>query len=499
MTTARIRSLVPAAGGAQDLVITAVLEVDHHAHTTPPGRRRITPERHDRVKAAIRNSDRPYPTTPVSIDSNGFTGREHPLHDLAVAVAVLTASGEMPQLQDTVFLGGLGLDGSVRPTPEVQACLRYLRGRTDLRRVIVPAAELDGAPTLDGIRVLGATTLAQVVAYAHGRRDALTPAPSGRQPPERPIPSFLDGVVLPPWVARGSATAAAGRHHVLLTGPEPTDRSLLAHTLAALLPTLTDQQALVLARNRRHGDPVAEVPLDHTPPYRAPHRAASVSALIGGAHGPGEALLATHGVLHLTAAGHRSREQWEALLRIVDNRSVVLPVDGTPTGFTADPLIVVSCPDLASEMRQVPPSVYDRVSVRLHVPHCDRDHRTGQEQTEQEQTGQEQTGQDPVTLPVLADAVAAARLRAARRWRDTGVSTNTEVPADVLTLSSVFPRTSWQLLDRHHRAGVLSEHGVDEVRRVAWSPADLDACEHPEPRHVEQALALRLQSRPTPP
>ncbi|MGM1058427.1 ATP-binding protein [Saccharothrix sp. Mg75] len=488
MATAHIRSLLPIAGGAQDLVITTVVEVGHHAHTSPPGRRRVRPERWDRVKAAIRNSDLPYPVRPVSIDSDPATGGEYPVHDLAVAVAVLTASGQMPPLEDTVFLGGLGLDGSVHPTSDIQACLRSLQDRTDLRRVIVPAAGLAGAPALDGIRVLGADTLASVVAYAHGRRDALTQAPSTWQPPERSITPVLDDVALSPWAARGLAAAAAGRHHVLLTGPDPADRGLFAHTLAALLPALTDQQALVLARNRRHGDPAHDVPLDHTPPYRAPYGGASVSALIGSSHGPGAALLTTYGVLHLTSAGRRPPEQWEALLPVLDHRDVVLAVDGTPTSFTADPLLVVSCPDLASEMRQVPPLVYDRVSVRLHVIRSDRDHRPEQDRH----------GQAAVTLPVLADTVAAARLRAAHRWRDTGVSTNAEVPAAALAMSSVFPRTSWELLDRHHRAGVLSEHGVDEVRRVAWSLADLDACTHPEPRHVEEALALRLHSRPTP-
>jgi magnesium chelatase family protein len=487
MNTAHIRSLSPVAGTVRDLVITAVLGTDHHLHTALPGRPRFAPDRRDRIKAAIRNSDRPYPVTPVTVNGDGFTGNGHPIHDLAVAVAVLTAAGEMPALHDTIVLGGLGLDGSLRSTPDVRECVLSLRGRADIHRVIVPSADLGTVLTVDGVRVLGAATLADVVAYAHGRRDALIPAPGAQSSSERTIPAFLDGVVLSPWVARGLAAAAAGGHHVLLTGPEAADRTLLAHVLTALLPALTDEQAHILAENRRHDAQADGVLLDHIPPYQAPLRVASWSALAGTSRRPGAALLATHGVLHLADAGRRSPTQWALIRQIIDNREVFLPVDGTPTRFTADPLIVLSCVDLASEMRQVPPFIYDRVSIRLHVTHADHERQLDAGRPEQ----------DAVTLPVLADSIAAARLRAARRWSAAGVSTNAEVPTDALAMSSIFPRASWELPDRHHRAGLLSGHGVAEVRRVAWSLADLDACDHPEPRHVEQAVALRLQSRPT--
>ncbi|GAB2992493.1 ATP-binding protein [Saccharothrix stipae] len=470
---------MPVAGGAQDLVITAVLGADRHIRSPLSGRRRVTPERRNRVKAAIRNSDLPYPITPVSIDSDRFVGSEHPVHDLAFAVAVLTAAGDMPALQHTIVLGGLTRDGSVRSTPDLWECLRSLRGRTDVHRVIVP--NTDPAPAIDGVQVLSAATLTDVVAYAHGRRDALTPAPDAHSSPERTIPPVFDGVMLSPWVARGLAAAAAGGHHVLLTGPDADSRTLFARMLAALLPELTDEQARTLAENRRHDARADGVVVDHNPPYQAPARVASWSGLAGTSRRPGAALLATHGVLHLADAGRRSPTQWATIRQIIDKRAVFLDVDGTPTRFTADPLLVLSCVDLVSEMRQVPPFIYDRVSVRLFVTHADHEHR-----------------QDPdaVTLPALADRVAAARLRAARRWSDDGVSTNAEVPDDALAMSSIFPRASWELLDRHHQAGLLSGRGVAEVRRVAWSLADLDACRHPESHHVEQAVALRLQSLP---
>ncbi|WP_447002403.1 ATP-binding protein [Saccharothrix isguenensis] len=479
MQSAHIRSLMPVAGGAHDVVITALLGADRHLRSPLSGRRRVTPERRDRVKAAIRNSDLPYPITPVSIGSDRLIGSEHPVHDLAVAVAVLTAAGDMPALQDTIVLGGLNLDGRVRSTPDLWQCLRSLRGRTDVRRVIMPDTDLAPEPALDGVQVLGAATLSDVVAYAHGRRDVLTPAPDAHSSPERTIPPFLDGVMLSPWVARGLAAAAAGGHHVLLTGPDADDRTLFARMLAALLPALTDEQARTLAENRRHDAHVDGVPVDHNPPYQEPGRLASWSALAGTFRRPGAALLATHGVLHLADAGRRSPTQWPVIRQIIDKRAVFLPIDGTPTRFTADPLLVLSCVDLASEMRQVPLLIYDRVSVRLHVTQADHEHRPDL---------------GAVTLPALADRVAAARLRAARRWSAAGVSTNAEVPEDALAMSSVFPRASWELLDRHRRAGLLSRRGVAEVRRVAWSLADLDACDHPERHHVEQAVALRLQS-----
>ena len=98
---------------------------------------------------------------------------------------------------------------------------------------------------------------------------------------------------------RALEISAAGSHHLLMTGPPGSGKTMLAQCMPGILPSLTRSDALEVAQvwsatgRARHDI--------NRPPFRAPHHSASMAALVGGGvrARPGEVSLAHHGVLFL--------------------------------------------------------------------------------------------------------------------------------------------------------------------------------------------------------
>src|SRR5580700_4654424 len=83
-------------------------------------------EARDRIRAAIVNSGEQWPTAKITtgLSPTSSSDRTSSL-DLAIAVAILAAAGEMPndQLAYTLFRAELGLDGRLRPTVGIDELL----------------------------------------------------------------------------------------------------------------------------------------------------------------------------------------------------------------------------------------------------------------------------------------------------------------------------------------------------------------------------------------
>ncbi|MTD16686.1 YifB family Mg chelatase-like AAA ATPase [Nakamurella sp. YIM 132087] len=455
----------------------------------------------DRVRAAVQNSRYKWPETRITLAlSPAALPKRGAGYDLALAIALLAAAGDVPAADAArpILLGELALDGSVRPVHGVLPSLLTARaaGRTS---AVVPADNLNEACLADGMDVLGARTLADLVHHLRGESSALERQLQRRPPDETPLPDMRD-VIGQPEGRRALEIAAAGGHHLVMIGPPGAGKTMLATRLPSILPALDDDQALeVTAVHSVAGILDDHTPLVTRPPFVDPHHSASVAAVIGGGSGlirPGNASMAHRGVLFLDEAPEFRPTVLDALRQPMESGVAVLARASGVVRYPARFQLVLAanpCPCAAALDINCTcaPGVRRRYLARLSGPLLDRvDIRV------------ELPALGPADLAMAADEtpesseeilvrVVRARERAAARWSGTTHRTNAEVSGPEIRRWWRPSGRSAALVDRAAEQGRLTGRGYDRVLRVAATCADLAGRDTPELPDVATALALR--------
>lgn len=465
----------------------------------------------ERARAAVRNSGLPWPTEIVIVTASSQLPGNPSLLDLAVACAVLAADDQLPadEMARTVFVGGLGLDGSIRAVHGVLPALLAAR-RVGIDRAIVPASNLPEAALVAGLGVFGANKLADVAAEFRGDRGHLA-SPTKRTLVTDPAvgttsctasDAEVDAPELPsqagqPEAVRAVEVAAAGGHHLLLVGRPGTGRSLHARLLHHLRPALTDDEALeVTAIHSVAGRLQPGAPLVTTAPFITPHCSMSLPALVGGGTGlakPGAISHAHRGILFLDEACEFAPDRLEALRTALEEGEIRLARRDGVVRYPAQFQLVLAttlCPCGQSEQDcGCSPQARRRFLARITGPLLDRVDVRVRLNTPDSSVPGFPTAEDGA---ILRARVHAARSRAAQRWAAHGGSVNADVPASTFTNAEFrLARRVTAPLDRALEIGALSARGGVRTLRVAWTLADLAGLIRPGRDEITEALDFR--------
>ena len=458
-------------------------------------------ESKDRVRGAIINSQFNFPIQRITINlAPADLPKEGGRFDLAIALGILAASGQLPNpiLEHYEFVGELSLSGALRPIsgilPVSLAC------KNAKKKLILPLENHEEAQLVKQSTNLAADNLLNVCAHLHGQKtiEAKRNYPP-KAPPSQHSPDFAD-VHGHFHAKRAFEIAAAGQHNILLYGPPGTGKSMLAACLPNILPPLTEEQALETTTLASISNKKTNQHDWLTPPFRSPHHSASATALVGGGSNPkpGEISLAHHGVLFLDELPEFDKKALEVLREPLETGGITISrankqsdfpsrfqliaaMNPCPCGYLGDPLGRCQCTtDQISRYRhKISAPLLDRIDIHLEVPRVKLDLiRSGTPQGEENS----QTIKQRVT--------AARNIALSRAGKSNAVLT----AADIKTFCPL-SESNHQILEQAIDRFGLSHRGYHRILKLSRTIADLAHSKTIELNHLTEAISYRKLDR----